>query len=374
MKFYPLAIILLLAPMPILLSNSTNGADAQPSWSSVSLGTVPRGLALDSSTGTIYAVMYLNGTAFAIDLHSLKVVARIPIPFPDAIAVNTATDRVYVSRGVGAVAVVDGFSHSVVSEIQTGDDYALAVDEMRDLVFAADTGDNMLWVINGSIDAVAARVPMGDTSALAVDPSVGEAFIGNLSSDLTSGTVDVVNESAFHAAVRTVQVPFPPMHFSVDPALHLLFVTSGSAASGANPNFLAIDDRTLQVAYAVNIGNASPGITAVSPSHGVYVSDAGNGRIYELDEKTGQLLQNFSASDGGSSTGEVTAMALSSSNGKLYLTETDDPELLILTPPQAAPSSGVPLTYAYFVVLVLVAGAAVSFAAVRRRRGPRQAR
>jgi DNA-binding beta-propeller fold protein YncE len=367
---YSLAIIFLLSPMPFLLSTTTSGTATQSNGSSVPLGTIPRGVAVDSDSGMIYTVMYLNGTTFAINSQSLNVVARIPTPSPYAVAVDSKTDDVYVSQGTGSsVAVINGSSNVVICQIQgAGTPYALAVDETRNLIFAADTGANSLWIINGSTNTIVTRVPIGSTSALAVDPLAAEAFAGNLSSDLQNGTVDIVNESDPASAVRTVPVPFPPMHFSVDPALHLLFVTSGASASGASPNFLAIDDETLQVVYAVNIGNASPDITALSPSQGVYVANSGNSRIYELDEKTGKLLQNFSALDGNSgATGEVSAMAFNPSNGKLYVTETDDPALLILSPPQAAPSTDIPIIYVYVAIIVLAAAAIIPIVIVRRR-------
>jgi DNA-binding beta-propeller fold protein YncE len=371
---YALAILLLLAPTPFLLSTTTaGGADAQPRWSSIPLGTVPRGVAIDPQSGTVYTVMYLNGTTFAIDPSTQDIVAKIQTPSPYAVAVDSKTDRVYVSQGTGSsISVVDGSSDKVVSVIQgAGIPYALAVDETRDLIFAADTGANALWVINGSTDTIVARVHMGSTSALAVDPLAGEAFIGNLSSNLQNGSIDVINESDPAGAVRTVQVPFPPMHFSVDPALHLLFVTSGGSSSGTSPNFIAIDDENLSEAYAVGIGGASPDLTAVSPSQGVYVSDTGNGRIYELDEKNGQLVENLSALTNSSvgATGEVTAMAVDSSTGKLYVTETDDPALLVLSPPPlATPVPGVSIDRAYFAIIIVVVVAAVVIPVVISRR------
>jgi len=324
----------LLLSSPLLQAIAVS--NASPTLSSVGLGTVPRGVAVDTGLGSVYVVLYLNGTTLDLSPGTYATVAKIPTPSPYAVAMDSASDRVYVSQGEGgSISVIDGSGHSVVAKVQgAGTPYALAVDETRDLIFAADTSENSLWVINGSTDAIVARIPMGDTSALAVDPAAGEAFVGNLSSGLQSGTVDVVSTSSMNI-VRTIQVAIPPGHFAVDPVSHLLFVTS-AAPSGSGPNFLAIDDRTFRTVYFLHLGE-SPGIMAIDSSSDVYVSDSGTNRLYEIYGATGNVLLNSTGGSGISFTG-ITSMAFYPGTGKLYITENDITSLLILSTGTAAPS------------------------------------
>src|SRR6266576_3001630 len=100
------AFLLLLLPP---LQSSTIADATGPGLSSVDLGTVPRGVAVDSRSGTIYVVLYLNGTTLVLNSQTLKTVAKIATPSPYAIAANSATDRIYVSQGEGAsIGVIDG--------------------------------------------------------------------------------------------------------------------------------------------------------------------------------------------------------------------------------------------------------------------------
>ena len=152
--------------------------------SSINLGTVPRGVALDSASGAVYVVLYLNGTTLALDPHTLKTIAKVVTPSPYAISADSATNRIYVSEGEGAsIAVIDGSNNSIIATVKgAGTPYALAVDEAQDVVLGADTAENSLWVIDGTTNNVVGRIPMGDSSALALDPSTGEAFVADPSS------------------------------------------------------------------------------------------------------------------------------------------------------------------------------------------------
>jgi YVTN family beta-propeller protein len=349
LKIRWLAIVCLLALLPFVQPLAAAGASSL-SLSSVDLGTVPRAVAVDSNSGTIYVVLYLNGTTLALDPHTLETVAKVATPSPYAVAVDSATDRIYVSQGEGgSISVIDGSSSSVIAAVQgAGTPYALAVDEAQNLVFAADTGANSLWIINGSTDAVSARIPMGDTSALAVDPTLHEAFIGNLSSDLQSGTIEVVDTSSL-SIIRTVQIAIPPGHFAVDPASHLLFVTS-AAAPGQGSNFLAINDSTFQTAYSLHLGEA-PSVMTVGSSPDVYVSDPGVNRLYEIDGATGQLLLNSTGDSSGISFTGITSMAFDGLTGRVYITENDVTSLIVLS----AGSASTTLDYSAYLLLAIPA-------------------
>jgi len=350
MRILGLWVVLLLSS-PVLLSSTTPNASG-PSLTSTSLGTVPRGVAVDSSSGEIYVVLYLNGTTLALDGNTLETVAKVATPSPYAIAANSATNRVYVSQGEGeSVTVIDGSTNSVVATVMgAGTPYALAVDEAQNLVFGADTAGNSLWVIDGSTSKVVARVPMGDSSALALDPITDQAFVANLSSDFQTGVVDVVNITS-RSVVRTVKVPFPPARFALDASAHMLFVGSGGGG-GPSTNFIAMDDRTFQTVYALHFGD-SPGVM-VTASPNVYVSDPGADRLYELDEATGQMLLNSTGDPvKGISFAGITGMAFSPQNGKLYITENDVTKLVVLDAGASAPPTNAYLYAGALVVAVI---------------------
>jgi len=326
-------------------------------------------VAVNPGTGAIYTVLYLNGTTLTLSGQSYQVIGRVATPSPYAVAVDSVTNQVYVSQGQGAsISVIDSSGNTVLAAIQgAGTPYAMVVDEPQNLIFAADTGSNSLWIINGATNTVDSRIQMGDTSALAFDPTNHEAFIGNLSSDSTSGSVIVVS-SDNQSVIRTIPIPIAPSHFAVDPVSHLLFVTG--AENGAGINFLAINDETFQIVYQIQLGDA-PQLVTVASSPDVYVSDPGVNRLYELDGANHQLLLNSSGgqSDGITFTG-ITAMAYSPVTGSLYITENDVTSLIVLSAGTTTPS---PVLFApvwYLVALLIIAALlCVALVVIRGRRG-----
>jgi YVTN family beta-propeller protein len=366
LKLRRLALACLIATLPLLASLGTASASS-PSLSSVDLGTVPRGVAVDSDSGTVYVLLYLNGTTLAIDQQNLATIAKIPTPSPYAVAVDPATDRVYVSQGGnGSISVIDGASNKVAATILgAGTPYAMSVDQEHNLLLAADTASDSLWIINGSTDAVSAHIPTGATFALAVDPGLSEAFAGNLSSGAQSGAVEVVSTDNM-SLTRTIQIAIPPGHFAVDPETHLLFVSAASPPA-AGPNFLAIDDQTFKTVYSLHLGNA-PDIVTVGSSPDVYVSDPGLNRLYEIDGATGQVLLNSTGDSSGITFTGITAMAFDNLTGRLYITENDVTSLVILS--TASAPAGLGLTaYLLLATPAIASGVAglIAIQYVRRR-------
>jgi len=353
-----------------LPGTSAASGSVNATLSSVSLGTVPRGVAVNSNSGVIYTSLFLNGTTLALSPVTYTVFGRVPTPSPYAVAVDSVTGLAYVSQGErGSIVVLDSSGNTVLASINgAGTPYALVVDEPQNLLFAADTSANSLWIVNCSSDTVVSRVPMGDTSALAFDPVSHEAFIANVSSGYDSGSVSVASSDSMKI-IQTFSVPVAPVDFAVDPMSHLLFVT-GNGPNSTSPNFLAINDETFQTVYALHLGD-SPQLMTASSSPDVYVSDPGVNRLYEVDGASGQVLLNSTGDpSSGITFAAITSMAFSPITGTLYVTENDVTSLIVLSTSTTTTSSS-PTLHApvwYLIALIIIgASLVVSLFFVRRR-------
>src|SRR5207247_3592924 len=93
---------------------------------------------------------------------------------------------------------------------------------------------------------------------------------------------------------------------------------------------------------------------------------------YGLDERTGHLTLNYSVQSQGNSalTGTVTSMALNPATGKLYITEREVTDLIILDLGTAPPPGNLLLSPIVLagVSLLVVAGALVAYLTMGRRR------
>ena len=365
----PILIACLVGSFVFVQGASAASGSVNSALSSVSLGTVPRGVAVNSNSGVIYTSLFLNGTTLALSPVTFTVFGRVATPSPYAVAVDSVTGLAYVSQGERAsIVVLDSSGNTVLASIDgAGTPYALVVDEPQNLLFAADTSANSLWIVNCSSDTVVSRVPMGDTSALAFDPASHEAFIGNVSSGYDSGSVSVVSSDS-QKVVQTFSVPVAPMSFAVDPVSHLLFVT-GTGPNSTSPNFLVINDESFQTVYALHLGD-SPQLMTAASSPDVFVSDPGVNRLYEFDGSSGHLLLNSTgdASSGITFAG-ITSMAFSPITGTLYLTENDVTSLIVLgTSTTTSPSATLDAPFAYLIALLLIGAALlVALFYVRRR-------
>ena len=354
------AVILCLLVMRTPVVNSSG-----QTLSSVQLGTVPRGVAVDSGAGVLYAVLYLNDTTLALDTTTFRTIATFHTPSPYAVAVDAADGRAYVSQGESpSIQVVDGNKGSIVgSVIGAGTPYTLAVDQTRNEVFAADTAGGALWVIDGANDTVVAHLPIQDSSALAVDTGNHEAYAAIASTNSTA-TIEAVS-TVSNSVVSSVRVPLGPLHFAVDEGNHLLLVT-GQPAASSQDNFFILDDETMKVLYSTQLGD-SPNEIAAGSSSNVFVSDVGNGRLYEMNDLSHAIEMNSTgdASSGLTFTG-VTSMAFDAKTGDLYLTEREVTSLLVLSTgeisqPSSSSSSSTPASASFSgaTVVVLVAFGAV---------------
>ena len=105
--------------------------------------------------------------------------------YPRAIAVNSATGRVYVrnersdSEEHGNVSVIDGTTNEIIATIpvgRSGWDYGeVAVDETANRIYVANRGDKTLTVIGGDTHQVLATVE--DVEAVAVDEARNRLYV-----------------------------------------------------------------------------------------------------------------------------------------------------------------------------------------------------
>jgi DNA-binding beta-propeller fold protein YncE len=124
-------------------------------------------LAVNAKTNTLYATVEYSDTLYVIDGEQDEVVSKINLDgIGYSIAVNSDTNRVYVTAGNNQLYVVDGSSEELIATIDTGDhsylsgDVAsfvppeLSINPKTNLIYATNAGHNLISVINGSTNAI----------------------------------------------------------------------------------------------------------------------------------------------------------------------------------------------------------------------------
>ena len=153
---------LLLASAPLIPPAAVDTA-----VSTVSAGSSPGAVAVNQATDKIYVANQGSGTVTVIDgvynddAHTSTVSVGSS---PDAIAVNPVTDMIYIANSSSDnVTVIDGVSNAVYATVNVGlDSYAIAINPVTDKIYVVGYYDanNIVTVIDGASNTVTATVTL----------------------------------------------------------------------------------------------------------------------------------------------------------------------------------------------------------------------
>jgi YVTN family beta-propeller protein len=130
------------------------------------------GLARDASAQTLYITRIGNGDIVALNLQSHRWTAIPTGKFPSAVALNSRTNRAYVSNyGDDSVTVIDMARQRAVATVHVGGQpQALVIDEESNRIYVANTQSNSISLIEGATNKVSATLDAGPHPyALALD-------------------------------------------------------------------------------------------------------------------------------------------------------------------------------------------------------------
>jgi YVTN family beta-propeller protein len=171
----------------------------------IPVGQYPTGIAVDPDTDVIYAINYLSDTVSVVSGASNSVTGTITgvtsrTKALNGIAVDPATNLVYVGVEPGSVAVISGATDAVTDTITGSGGFpeAVAVNPVTDTVYAAFGAfePHTVLVISGATDSVTDTISPGSTpSSVAVDPATNTFYVGNGEVTAYSGATNGVTGS-----------------------------------------------------------------------------------------------------------------------------------------------------------------------------------
>jgi YVTN family beta-propeller protein len=214
--------------------------------------------------------------------------------------VDQATDTIYVVNiGGDSVSVIDGktCNASVTSgcanipptvTVGSGPD-GLAVDQATDTVYVANVNDNTVSVINGatcnaSVTTGCSQTPATITVGVqpgvpAVDQATDTVYVPD-SNNGGAGTVSVIDGKTCNATVRTgcdqnppaIPVGFSPLAAAVDQATDTVYVPTGPVGSATNLGLVyVLNGSTCNARVTSGCGQSAPTVTVGSNPIGVVV-------------------------------------------------------------------------------------------------------
>ncbi len=272
-------------------------AFAQQVIATVSVGSQPRAVAVNSVTNKIYAgnscgndpTCNSSGTVTVIDGATDDTTTVTVEAGPAAIAVNSVTNKIYATNSCGnhpncvypyppgTVTVIDGATNNTTTVNVGGDPRALAVNSVTNKIYVADYGDDNVTVIDGITNNTTIVNVGGLPNAVAVNPVTNKIYVANGG----SGSVTVIDGATNNTTIVDVGGGTLPDAVAVNSVTNKIYVANGDSGS-----VTVIDGATLNTTpVPVGAGQAAAGVNSVTNQ--IYVADSyDNGTATVIDGAT----------------------------------------------------------------------------------------
>ena len=221
-----------------------------------------RQVAVNTTTNKIYVttgvtnVYVIDGDT---DLASGPIAVGVT---PDGIAVNESTNRIYISDSSGDFYVMDGTTDTVVvGPVTAGSQpQGVAVMESSNTIYIVDNIDNEVDVVDGTTDTLTGTVVLSGAGTpwdIAINQTTGFGYVAG--GDFGPGTVKVFDTST-DVEVASIVVGDNPQYVAVDENLNRVYAASRDALQVA-----VIDGATNTVVdtWAIGAGSDPEGVAVI---------------------------------------------------------------------------------------------------------------
>jgi YVTN family beta-propeller protein len=209
---------------------------------------------------SLFLLIFLAMTSLAALAQTL--IDTVPVgPAPRALAINTLTNKIYVSNWAGAsVTVIDGATDSTTTvSVPEIDAHAIAVNRVTNKIFVADDAGSEITVIDGATLSTTVVTVGGQALAVAVNEVTNKIYVA-----CGLGVVTVIDGASL--ATTTIQIPGRLGAVAVNSVTNKIYTLNQSGNT-----VTVIDGLTLSTTNII-VGNY-PYALAVNPiTNKVYVA------------------------------------------------------------------------------------------------------
>jgi YVTN family beta-propeller protein len=250
-------------------------------------GSTSQVVAVNPLTNRLYVTNFNSRNVTVIDGATSSVVAMVATgQNPADVAVNTATDTIYVANADGTVTAIDGPSNRTQTVTAGSSPFAIAVNPVTNKIYVANNGSNNVTVIDGATNNTAQVGAGTNPVAVAVDVAANKIYVANRNSN----NVTVIDGTTNGAT--TVSTVANPSFLAVNPVTHRIYVSTN-----VNPNNVTVIDGPTNTTSTLSF-SGFPTRVAVNPvTNRVYITNVnGTGNsIGVFDGATNALLATVSA-------------------------------------------------------------------------------
>ncbi|HEY53574.1 MAG TPA: hypothetical protein G4N94_08970 [Caldilineae bacterium] len=301
------------SPTPTVTPTATNTPTPAPTPTptptplptpSLVLGTelaFPNDVAVNPQTQRIYVASRDTDRVIAINATNNQIIASIPVCHkPFGIDVNIDTNKLYVACfDDDAVGVIDGNANLLAKTISVGPKPTyVGVNKSTNRVYVVTYGDGRLVEIDGASDARTRSAATGDGAfGLAVNESLNRVYVTNRDVH----TVSTVDTNAMSTIISQTVQPGEnkPVPFGVafNPNTNRLYVTyekHGQLIKVAIYQTSAGGLTRIDTVTVPNGGNDAPGVLGVNPTtNHIFIPNTASNSVTVIDGVSNGILYNI---------------------------------------------------------------------------------
>ncbi len=239
----------------------------------------PSSVAINQTTGRVYAVLAAEHALVVIDANSDRILSKLNAgPHPYNLAIDERLNRVYVSNTFSdIVSVVHGDTNAVDS-LHLGSEDDLLVDGKTSHLFLISYEDPNLKIFDPTTGRVD-KVEIGEhVWALDLSKETGTVYVTRVG----AAQLVAIDERTHEKRVATVGAI--PCALGLDEAAHRLFVVNYGDGT-----VTTLDTTSLQTLATAQVGSRPQSIVVSPEQHSIYIASAHRGTIERMDERTGTV-------------------------------------------------------------------------------------
>lgn len=248
------------------------------------------GMTYTQRLGNLYAVNEAQaGAGFTGKPQNTAGVTTVALasPYSECVAVNSATNKIYVGDSAGLFYSVDGATNvpTVVKSVPaTSDIRAVAIDSGTNQIIAWNYEQSQMFVLDGTTEALLATIPVASANPgfVVVDSTVNLAYAA-------LGSVYVIDPVA-GTLVATIPLPGQSFGAAVNPATKRLYVITSQNVTVINTGTNAVIANIPLTSYTVN----SVGVNPNTGDFYVGASTAGVPHVFVYKGTNNSLITNLS--------------------------------------------------------------------------------
>ncbi|MGQ0508925.1 MAG: c-type cytochrome [Myxococcaceae bacterium] len=178
---------------------------------------------------------------------------------------------------------------SSVSETYTNSSGSLALSRKDDLLYAVDTDNDVVAVVDANTEQLLTKVKVGRSPERVVVAPDETIYVSNRADN----TVSVIRRGQWDAPVATLKVGLEPTGLAVSADNRTLYVVNTATHDEAETGSLqAIDTETLQTTWELKVGE-EPRSIALLPGNKALISLYRQGDVVQVDLAKAEMTKSY---------------------------------------------------------------------------------